>query len=200
MNLFQEVFASVNPRSRELLRGGENYEPVDVPAEKETTRARRSYPEPHNTSRVSGEATRPEPPQPRRSVVKRRTSPPKQRKSQERHRQTPDDEQPETASIRAKYESLQNQIDTMAEQIQIVEGSIRLAHSQNMDLYRRNAELQAHVGSLRMAAAESNQRMIAATAEMHEKAADREESWATQVNELLEELALLRGEVEQSQL
>jgi hypothetical protein len=33
---------------------------------------------------------------------------------------------------------------------------------------------------------------------MREKAADREESWATQVNELLEELSLLRGELEQS--
>jgi cell division septum initiation protein DivIVA len=69
-----------------------------------------------------------------------------------------------------------------------------------MDLYRRNAELQAHVGSLRTAAAESSQRIIAARAEMQEKAANREESWAIQVNELLEELAVLRGQAEQSGL
>jgi hypothetical protein len=119
----------------------------------------------------------------------------KQRKSipQERHKPLGDDEQPDAASIRARYELLQSQIDTIAE------GSTRLAHSQNMNLYRRNTELQAHVGSLRTAAAELNQRMIAATAEMQEKAADREESWTAQVNELLEELALLRGEVEPSQ-
>jgi chromosome segregation ATPase len=94
--------------------------------------------------------------------------------------------------VRAKRDWLQNQIDTIGRQLRVVEGSLRSAHSENADLYRKNSELECHVASLRKAAAESNRRMLEAKAECEEKAAEMQTSWEFELNELMIEIAFLQ--------
>jgi hypothetical protein len=99
---------------------------------------------------------------------------------------------PDLSSRRSKYATLQSQIATVAEQIQIVEGSLRLGHSQSAKLYRCNSQLECNVASLRRAAAESNKRMVHFKAQFAQKATEVEDGWEFQLNELLTELTSLR--------
>jgi cell division septum initiation protein DivIVA len=87
---------------------------------------------------------------------------------------------------------MQSQIDAIAEQVQVVESSLRSAQTENTELYRMNAELECHVASLRKAAAESNRRMLQAKAECEEKAAEMCASWEFQLNEMMMEIVLLQ--------
>jgi hypothetical protein len=183
MNVFQEVFASVNPRSREILREIENGQ--------------------QNIKRT----TKPEARKPRVSLCDPPVpvqAKPLVQESRERRfglplrvdRARPElcsDPNDEGNSSRSKSATLQSQIATVAEQIQIVEGSLRLAHSQNLELYRRNLELECHVASLRQAATETNKSIVLFKAQFAEKAAVVEANWEAQMNELVRELEGLRA-------
>jgi hypothetical protein len=194
MNVFQEVFANVNPRSRELLRGAENFQtnakkgakPECLKARLSLCDPRRAKPPPPDNPELPHEAE----PKPKKYSLPLRLD-----------RIRPDmcceanDDLPDMNSSRSKSAALQSQIATVAEQVQIVEGSLRLAHSQNVELYRRNSELECHVASLRQAAAESNRRIVEFKAESAERSAQAEETWEMQLNELMTELASLRMRV-----
>jgi chromosome segregation ATPase len=195
MNVFQEVFASVNARSREILRDVENHQPNRKKAVVlEWSKPRMSLADPKSLE-PSGtqESAEPE----KRDVKAKKYSLPPRMDRLRLDLCSESSDVPDLNSSRSKYAALQSQIATVAEQIQIVEGSLRLAHSQNAELARRNSELECHIASLRQAAAESNKRMVHFKAQFAQKAAEVEDGWEFQLNELTTELASL-GEKESS--
>jgi chromosome segregation ATPase len=188
MNVFQEVFANVNQRSRGILRDIEN----------ESTNPRKEGKRESLKPRVSLAPDPPRFPNPlesqeepnRPDVKKRKFSLPVRPR---RLRTDVDDDRLDLGASRSKSETLQSQIGTVAEQIQIVESSLRLAHSQNAELYRRNSQLECYVGTLRQAAADTNKRIVEFKAQSTRNSALLDETWQSQLTELLTELASLRA-------
>jgi hypothetical protein len=196
MNVFQEVFASVNPRSKEILRDAENCQPNRKKSPRlEWARPRMSLADPSRAAELKpAEVSGAQEPERRRDfdpTAKKYSLPARMDRAKLDLCSEPADV-PDLNSSRSKYAALQSQMATVAEQIQIVEGSLRLAHSQNAELCRRNSELECHVASLRHAAAESNKRIVHFKAQFAQKAAEVESGWEFQLNELMTELASLR--------
>jgi chromosome segregation ATPase len=190
MNVFQEVFASVNPRSRGIIREIEN-ESANLKNEtkRESSKPRVSLAPEHRRC--------PNPPVNEEDSEKGNKSDPKKRKfslpvRHRRLRNDADDDRLDVGASRSKYEALQSQIDTVAEQIQIVESSLRLAHSQNAELFRRNSELESYVGTLRQSAADTNRRMVEFKARSGRNIALLDDTWEAQLSELMTELTSLQ--------
>jgi hypothetical protein len=215
MNVFQQVFATVNPRAALIIRETENNE-----RNKDKSAAKKSAPRPRiQFADVTGPPAveKREPP----VQVKPSETKPEGKAAIGRKTVTGRDKRPTPALEQASRQCneplrkartqpvlessleaieepdargpLQKAIDAVLDQKSSVDEALKAAHSQNFDLCRKNADLEHQINVMRRKAGEQHSKMKDMAVDHSESVTELRESWQFRIDEMLMEIALLRS-------
>jgi hypothetical protein len=213
MNVFQQVFATVNPRAAVILRETENNERNKDKSAPKTAleKPRIKFPDFDDALTVNKPEPRPDrqskPPQPlpessgtslpRKTIPKREKHFGASSQGIEPIRKAKTDKTVETCvdvpEVPNRKSELEKAIDAMIEEKRSVDEMLKAAHSQHFDLCRKNADLEHQINLLRRKATEQHANMKDLALDHNEDTAELTESWEFRINEVQMEIALLRS-------